>query len=316
MTLTLLAIISGLALLCGGAELLIRGAVSLALRIGISPLVVGLTVVALGTSSPEIVVGIKAALDGHGGLAVGSVVGSNICNIGLILAIGILVRPISIQVALLRRDLPILLGITLLVPLTMFNGSIGRLEGGFLLAGATAYIVFNVVQSRKEKNEATKTEYESDLSPRRLSPLRTTALIAAGIVGLAAGGRLLLFGGIDLATRLGVSEAVIGLTVVAFGTSLPELATAITAARRGHGDIAIGNAIGSNVMNLLAVLGTAALVTPLRMSDVRPFDLIVMVGMTVALLPLMRTDYSLKRIEGALLLAGYLAYISYTALGW
>ena len=132
---------------------------------------------------------------------------------------------------------------------------------------------------------------------------------------MAAGGRLLLFGGVDLATRLGVSEAVIGLTVVAFGTSLPELATAITAARRGHGDIAIGNAIGSNVMNLLAVLGTAALVTPLQLSDVRPFDLIVMVCMTIALLPLMRTDFSLKRIEGVLLLAGYLAYISYTALG-
>ena len=295
--------------------MLIRGAVSLSLKIGISPLVVGLTVVALGTSSPEIVVGVKAALDGHGGLAVGSVVGSNICNIGLILGIGILVRPISIQVALLRRDLPILLVISLLVPLTMFNGTVGRLEGGFLLAGAVAYIAFNIGQSRKEKNEAAKAEYESDLSPRRFSPLRTAALIVAGIVGLAAGGRLLLFGGVDLATRLGVSEAVIGLTVVAFGTSLPELATAITAARRGHGDIAIGNAIGSNVMNLLAVLGTAALVTPLQLSDVRPFDLIVMVCMTIALLPLMRTDFSLKRIEGVLLLAGYLAYISYTALG-
>jgi len=315
MTLTLFAIISGLVLLCGGAEILIRGAVSLSLRIGISPLVVGLTVVALGTSSPEIVVGIKAAIDGHGGIAVGSVVGSNICNIGLILAIGVLVRPISIQVALLRRDLPILLGITLLVPLTMTNGIIGRLEGALLLGGAIAYIAFNIIQSRKVKNDAADSEYEHGLPPRRYSPLMTTALIASGIVGLAAGGRLLLHGGVDLATRLGVSEAVIGLTIVAFGTSLPELATAITAARRGHGDIAVGNAIGSNVMNLLAVLGLAALVTPLHMSEIRPFDLAVMVCMTVVLLPLMRSDYSLKRLEGVLLLVCYLAYISYTVMG-
>jgi len=315
MTLTLLAIFSGLALLCAGAEFLIRGAVSLSLKIGISPLVVGLTVVALGTSSPEIVVGIKAAIDGHGGLAIGSVVGSNIANIGLILGISILVRPISIQVGLLRRDLPILLGFTLLVPLTMINGEISRFEGALLLAGALAYVAFNIVQSRKEEGEEAKAEYESELSPRRISPLRTAALILVGIAGLAAGGRLLLFGGVELATRLGISEAVIGLTVVAFGTSLPELATAITAAYRGHGDIAVGNTIGSNVMNLLAVLGLAALVTPLFMSDVRLFDLAIMVGMTTVLLPLMRTDFSLKRIEGALLLAAYIAYIFYTALG-
>jgi cation:H+ antiporter len=315
MTLTLFAIISGLALLCAGAEFLIRGAVSLSLRIGISPLVVGLTVVALGTSSPEIVVGVKAAIDGHESLAIGSVVGSNIANIGLILAIGILVRPISIHVGLLRRDLPILLGITLLVPLTLINGMISRLEGFLLLVGAFVYLVFNIFQSRKEKNAEAETEYESELSPRRFSPLKTTALIAVGILGLVAGGRFLLMGGVDLATRLGVSEAVIGLTVVAFGTSLPELATAIAAARRGHGDIAVGNAVGSNIMNLLAVLGLAALVTPLFMSDVRLFDLAIMVGMTAVLLPLMRTDFSLRRIEGALLLAAYLTYIFYTALG-
>ena len=315
MTLTLLAIFSGLALLCAGAEFLIRGAVSLSLKIGISPLVVGLTVVALGTSSPEIVVGIKAAIDGHGGLAIGSVVGSNIANIGLILAIGALIRPISIQVDLLRRDLPILLGVTLLVPLTLIGGKISRFEGSLLLAGALAYLVFNIIQSRKEKSEEAKTEYDSELSSRRFSPLRTITSIAGGIVGLAAGGWLLLFGGIDLATRLGVSEAVIGLTVVAFGTSLPELATAISAARRGHGDIVVGNAIGSNIMNLLAVLGLAALVTPLSVSGVRLLDLAVMAAMTAVLLPLMRTGFSLKRIEGIFLLVGYLAYIAYTTLG-
>jgi cation:H+ antiporter len=314
MTLTLLALILGLALLCGGAEFLIRGAVSLSLRIGISPLVVGLTVVALGTSSPEIVVAVKAAIDSHGGIAAGSVVGSNICNIGLILAIGALVRPISIQVKLLRRDLPILLGITLLVPLTMLNGTIERREGVLLLCGAIAYIVFNIIQSLKEKSEAAETEYVDELSPRQFNPLMTAASIALGIAGLAVGGRFLLFGGVDLATRLGVSETVIGLTVVAFGTSMPELATAITAARRGHGDIAVGNAIGSNVMNLLAVLGLAALVSPLNMSDVRLFDLVIMVCLTVVLLPLMRTDFSLKRIEGGLLLACYLTYLTYTVM--
>lgn len=312
---TILAVIGGLVILCLGAELLIRGAVGLALRIGLSPLVVGLTVVAFGTSSPEIVVGVKAALDGNGGIAVGSVIGSNICNIGLILAVGILVRPIRVHVKLLRRDVPILMIVTLLVPLTLVSGTIGRTEGTILMAGLIAYILFNIYGSSHEEDPEAQHEFEDELAHPTFRPRVTISQLLGGIVGLAIGGRLLLHGGIGLATELGVSEAVVGLTVVAFGTSLPELATTIAAARRGHGDIAVGNAIGSNMMNLLAVLGISALVRPLTFSGINLFEIGVLIAFTALLLPLMFTDFTLKRIEGVFLLTGYLGFILITVLG-
>ncbi|MEZ5277678.1 MAG: calcium/sodium antiporter [Opitutaceae bacterium] len=311
----ILFVLAGLALLCLGAEFLIRGAVALALRMGITPLVVGLTVVAFGTSSPEIVVGIKAAIDGNGGIAVGSVIGSNICNIGLILAIGALVRPISVQLKLLRKDLPILLGATLLIPLTMIGGTISRIEGSLLLAALVAYLLFNLHESRTAHSPEADREYQDELNRSAFSPWKTGFHLLGGLVGLIAGGRLLLLGGVNLATSVGVSEAVIGLTVVAFGTSLPELATTVMAARRGHGDIAIGNAIGSNLMNLTAVLGISAFVRPLGMSGVERFDIAVMIALTAVLLPLMRSGFVLNRLEGALLLACYGGYIVSTALG-
>lgn len=311
----ILALISGFVLLCLGAEFLIRGAVALALKVGISPLVVGLTVVAFGTSSPEIVVGIKAALDGNGGIAVGSVIGSNICNIGLILAVGILVRPIKVHVKLLQRDVPILVIVTLLVPLTMMGGTIGRTEGAILLAGLIAYVLYNIYGSSHEEDPEARDEFEEELVTPPFRPWITAALLIGGVVGLAVGGRLLLYGGVGLATELGISEAVIGLTVVAFGTSLPELATTIAAARRGHGDIAVGNAIGSNMMNLLAVLGISALVKPLTFSGINLFEIGVLIGFTVLLLPLMFTDFTLKRLEGALLLTGYVGFVLITVLG-
>jgi cation:H+ antiporter len=312
---TILAIIGGFVLLCVGAELLIRGAVALALRIGLSPLVVGLTVVAFGTSSPEIVVGIKAALDGNGGIAVGSVIGSNICNIGLILSFGILVRPIKVHVKLLRRDIPILVLVTALVPLTLIGGVISRTEGAVLLGTLVAYILFNIYGSSHEEDPEAKHEFEDELVHPSFRLAVTLLQLIGGIGGLALGGRLLLFGGVGLASDLGVSETVIGLTVVAFGTSLPELATTIAAARRGHGDIAVGNAIGSNMMNLLAVLGLSALVRPLTFSGVNLFEIGVLIAFTALLLPLMFSDFTLKRAEGALLLAGYIGFILITVLG-
>lgn len=311
----ILALISGLVLLCLGAEFLIRGAVAFALKIGLSPLVVGLTVVAFGTSSPEIVVGIKAALDGNGGIAVGSVIGSNICNIGLILAVGILVRPIKVHVKLLQRDVPILVIVTLLVPLTLIGGTIGRTEGAILLAGLIAYVLYNIYGSSHEEDPEARDEFEEELVNPPFRTWITAAQLIGGVAGLAVGGRLLLYGGVGLATQLGVSEAVIGLTVVAFGTSLPELATTIAAARRGHGDIAVGNAIGSNMMNLLAVLGISALVKPLTFSGINLFEIGVLIGFTVLLLPLMFTDFTLKRLEGALLLTGYVGFVLITVLG-
>ncbi len=312
---TILAVIGGLVLLCLGAESLIRGAVALALKFGLSPLVVGLTVVAFGTSSPEIVVGVKAAMDGNGGIAVGSVIGSNICNIGLILAVGILIRPIRVHVKLLRHDVPLLMLVTLLVPLTMIGGKIGRTEGLILVFCLLAYVFYNINGSREEKDPEVRHEFEDELAPIAFRPWLTAVLLICGIAGLALGGRLLLFGGIGLAARFGVSETVIGLTVVAFGTSLPELATTIAAAWRGHGDIAVGNAIGSNMMNLLAVLGISALVQPLTFSGIKLFEIGVMIAFTALLLPLMFTDFTLKRIEGALLLTGYLGFVLITILG-
>lgn len=309
------ALIGGLALLCLGAEFLIRGAVALALRIGISPLVVGLTVVAFGTSSPEIVVGIKAALDGNGGIAVGSVIGSNICNIGLILAVGILVKPIRVHVKLLQRDVPILLLVTLLVPLTLIGGTISRFEGVLLVTTLIAYILYNIYGSSHEEDPEARDEFEEELAHPPFRPWITIVLIVGGVAGLAVGGRLLLHGGIGLASQLGISETVVGLTVVAFGTSLPELATTIAAARRGHGDIAVGNAIGSNMMNLLAVLGLSALVRPLTFSGINLFEIGVLIAFTALLLPLMFTDFTLKRLEGLLLLTGYVGFVLITVLG-
>jgi cation:H+ antiporter len=313
----------GFALLIGGAEGLVRGAASSALRFGLTPLVVGLTVVAFGTSSPELVICIEAAMRGEDGLAIGNVVGSNIANLALIVGVAALIAPALVQRKLVRVDLPTVLGISVILALMLFDGAIGRIEGAVLAAGAVGFVWANVKQARRETRrkaeliavapaDAAEAEMSEALDevPDEPRPLWQDALLVAlGFGLLVIGGDLLLEGAIAAARQLDVSDAVIGLTLVALGTSLPELATTVVASLRGHSDIALGNAVGSNAFNVLGVLGPAALIAPLTSSGVGMIDLGIMLGIT-ALLPLsLWFTPRLTRGHGVVLIGLYGAYV-------
>ena len=305
-----LQIAAGLVLLFGGAEGLVRGSAALALRAGLTPLVVGLTVVAFGTSSPEMVVSVQAALAGRGDLAVGNVVGSNIGNVALILGLSVLIRTMGVRAQLLRLDVPVMVAVSVLLWWLLGDGALGRPEGLVLAGGVVAYTLFNLWQARRETSAAQSVGEAVLPDPRR--PLwRDVVFIVGGLALLVVGADLLVEGAVAVARRLGLSEAVIGLTIVAVGTSMPELATSVVAAFRGEGDIAIGNVVGSNIFNVLGILGTAALVRPLRIEGISPVDLAAMTLVAILLLPLMRTGFRLVRWEGGLLLAFYAAYVYY-----
>ena len=305
MLLDVLALVGGLALLMAAANALVHGAAALALRLGLTPLVVGLTVVAFGTSAPELVVSVQAALAGAGGIAVGNVVGSNIANVALILAVAVLVRTIAVDPGLLRRDLPALVAATALATAFLLDGRVGRVEGGVLLAGLVAYLVWSVRASRRPA--AVELPVEEPTGPA----WRDALWVAAGLAGLVVGADLFVGGAVSIAEAAGVSNAVIGLTVVAVGTSLPELATSIVASVRGEGEIAAGNVVGSNLFNLLGILGVGALVRPLDAPGLEPVDVAVMGAFTLALVPMMLTARRIVRVEAAVLLAGYAAYLGY-----
>lgn len=307
-----LALVGGLALLTGGATALVRGASALALRLGLTPLVVGLTVVAFGTSAPELVVSVQAALAGAGGIAVGNVVGSNVANIGLILGLAVLVRPFAVDRSLLRRDVPVLLAVTLGAALVLADRTVGTAEGAALVAGLAAYLVWSVRQARRDT--AAAAAVGADLPAPSGPAWRDLLLVAGGLIGLVGGADLFVGGAVALAEAAGVSSAVIGLTVVAIGTSLPELATSLVAAWRGESEIAAGNVVGSNLFNLLGILGVAALVRPIAAPGLAMADVAVMVGFTLAMAVLMLLGRRLVRLEGAALTSGYVAYLAYLVL--
>ena len=314
MTLTqsLLSMGGGVLLLLAGAEGLVRGASALALRMGITPLVVGLTVVAIGTSSPELVVSIQAALAGEGGVALGNVVGSNIANLGLIVGVAAVLTPMTVDRKLVRHDVPIMLISMAALVVFLLNGTLERWEGGVLLAAAVLYTVDGIRTSRREVREA-----NAKLPPEVTEALveveagfkRHILLVVGGVALLVFGADRLLAGAVVAATQLGVSEAVIGLTLVALGTSLPELATTIVAARRGEAEIALGNAIGSNIFNVFSVLGPAALAAPIASVGIGADVLSIMVGFGLVTLLFLYTGGKTRRWEGAVLLLGYLGYI-------
>lgn len=312
----LLQLFAGLVLLIVGAELLVRGAARLAAAAGISPLVVGLTVVAFGTSSPELAVSVKAALAGQAGLAVGNVVGSNIFNVLLILGVSALAAPLLVSRQLLRLDVPLMIGVSGLVWLLAADGRVGPLEGGALFAILVAYLVFLVIQSRRE-TRAVQQEYAQGLPPpsRRL-PV-DLVLVVGGLALLVLGSDWLVDGAAAVARRLGVSDLVIGLTIIAAGTSMPEAVTSVVASLRGQRDIAVGNVVGSNIFNLLAVLGVSSLVAPggleVTAAALR-FDIPVMTAVALACLPVFFTGQVIARWEGALFLGYYLAYAAYLVL--
>lgn len=302
-------ILGGLILLVLGAEGLVRGGTGLALRLGVTALVIGLTVVAFGTGSPEFVLSVEAARAGNSGIALGNVVGSNISNIALVLGVAALVKPMRVRSELIRREVPLMIAVTLLLCAMLLDGGLSRAEGLVLALGAVVYTVSSYLVARRGESRVVDAEFDAALT----EPLRPIwldgALLAGGLAALLVGAALLLKGATFVASAFGMSQVVIGLTVVAVGTSLPELATSVTAALRGEADVAFGNVIGSNVFNILAVLGVAALIRPFEIQGLRPLDLIVLAGSAVLLLPLLWRGSVLNRWEGAGLLAGYIAYM-------
>ena len=304
-----LYVLGGLLLLAAGAEALVRGSSALALRLGVTPLVVGLTVVAFGTGSPELFVSVEAAYRGDSGIALGNVVGSNIGNVALILGLAALARPLKVRSELIRREVPLMIGVTLLLCVLLYDGALGRADGLILVVGSVAYTAFAYVAARRDRSKAVAAEFEEALARPKRAAWVDAALVVAGFALLLFGARLLLGGATVIAERFGVSQVVIGLTVIAVGTSLPELATSVVAAAKGEADVAFGNVIGSNILNILLILGVAALISPVEARGLRTLDLLVLVGSAVLLLPLMRRGWVLNRWEGGLLVAGYVAYL-------
>lgn len=305
----LLFVLLGLVMLFFGGERLVRGSSALALRLGLTPLVVGLTVVAFGTSAPELVVSVQATLAGQGAVAIGNVIGSNSLNIGLILGLTALIYPLKVQLQILRIDTPILVGVSLLAAWMLSDLRLGRGEGAVLFAGIIAYTTFTVLYARKVKASAEVEAQFADAVPALRGSVWTDVLfIAIGLGLLAAGSHYLVDGATLLARDAGVSEAIIGLTIVALGTSTPELVTCIVAAVKKEPDIALGNIIGSNIFNVLGILGAAALVRPMTGDGIKVTDLYVAVAFAVALVPILFSGRIMQRWEGGLLLAGYVIY--------
>ena len=310
----------GLVALVAGAEALVRGASRLSLSFGISPLVVGLTVVAFGTSSPELAVSVQSSWSGQVDIAIGNVVGSNIFNVLLILGVSAMITPLLVNQQLIRQEVPIMIGVSLLLWALAADGGIGYWDGALLAGLLVAYTVLVIRQSRRETRtvrEEYDEAFELDRGGWDAHWGVQILLIVGGLALLVLGSRWLVEAAITFARYLGVSELVIGLTIIAAGTSLPEVATSILAAVRGERDIAVGNAVGSNLFNILGVLGVSAVVAPSTLA-VSPaalaFDIPVMVAVAVACLPVFFTGNLIARWEGLLFLGFYLAYVGYLIL--
>ena len=305
----ILLLIIGLLLLAFGGEGLIRGSSALAVRLGLTPLVVGLTVVAFGTSAPELVVSTGAALSDNDGIAVGNVVGSNILNIGLVLGVASLLSPVRVKLQVLKYDAPIMTAASILTLILLKVGMIYLVHGLLFLALLIGYIIFTVFVARRQIYPEVECEYQEGIPCRSKSLGLDILFIIGSLLLLVFGARLMVASAADIARLLGVSEAVIGLTIVAIGTSMPELTTSVLAALRHQSDIAVGNVIGSNIFNIFGILGAASIIKPLTRSGITDLDLWVMVIFSIALLPLLYTGLKLRRWEGGLLLMAYGAYL-------
>lgn len=309
----------GLVLLVGGADVMVRGGSRLAARLGISPLVIGLTVVAIGTSAPELVIGIDAVLRDSSALAVGNVVGTNLVNLLLILGISAAIRPVVVESRTIRFDLP-WIGVAATALFVMaLDGELVRWEGVLLVTGAVLYTVIVIRTGRREGAGVTQELVlpDLDVSDRRSGPLRDLLLLVVGIAVIVVGGDLLVDGAIEAARALGVGEALIGLTVIAIGTSAPELVTVIVSTLRGDRSIAVGNLLGSSVYNILIILGVTMVVSPdgMEVPDaVRQVDLVLMTVVALACIPIFRRGHRLSRTEGTLFVASYLVYLGYLLL--
>jgi len=296
----------GLAMLVAGAELLVRGGGQLALALRVPALVVGLTIVAFGTSTPELMVSLTAALEASTEMALANVNGSNLANIALVLGLAAMVRPLVVERTLMRRDVPSLLALQIIVPILAWDGLLSRFDGMVLLGGGVAYNVWLLVEALRGRAPALDDDLEMDDDS---GVARNLFMLVAGMVILVVGAQFFVGGAVVMAQYIGLSDRVIGLTVVALGTSAPEIATAIASARRGDTDLAVGNSIGSNLLNISMVLGLTSLISPIRILDVGAFqDMGAAVFITLGLVPFVLKG-SMSRIEGAVLSIAYLLYV-------
>lgn len=312
----------GLVILSVGAEVLVRGASRLAAALGVSPLLVGLTVVAFGTSSPELAVSLQSALSGQPDLAVGNVVGSNIFNVLFILGLSALITPLVVDVQLIRQEVPLMIGVSLILLALGLDGRLGLTDGLLLVTLMVAYTVFLVVQSRRQ-NAAAHAEYAAEVRPAEPGgwdsrlPVQLL-LVAGGLVLLVLGSEALVTAAIAFAKAMGVSDVVIGLTIVAAGTSMPEVAASVMAALKGERDIAVGNVVGSNLFNILGCLGISALAAGgtglIIPPSVLNFDIWVMLAVALACLPVMLSGREIARWEGGIFVLYYVAYVAYLIL--
>ncbi len=319
MLLALVAVVGGLGVLVWSAERFIDGAAGTATHFGMPPLVIGMVIVGFGTSAPEMVVSAFAALDGSPNLALGNALGSNIANIGLILGITALIAPISVHSAIIRRELPLLLVIGAIVGAVLWGGSLSRIEAALLLAGFVLLIGWTLVNALRSRGDTLEAELSQELAQHPMPLKRALFWLLVGLALLIASSRVLVWGAVTIAQTLGVSDLVIGLTIVAIGTSLPELAASVIAARKGEHDIAIGNIVGSNMFNLLAVVGIAGMIAPMPAipPEVMSRDWPVMMASTIALFVMgygLRGQGRINRVEGGILLAAFIAYTAYLVL--
>lgn len=316
MTVILLAL-AGLILLAGGGELLVRGAVGMAEKLRISPLLAGLTIVGFGTSTPELATSIQAATSGAPGIALGNVIGSNIANILLILGISALVLPLAANRAAFRRDGLALLGSSIVALIAVMTGLIGMAMGIVMVLLLVGYIVW-AYRSEKASGDAEGARHiaeAQDAAPPQTHAALLALMILAGLAGAIFGARLLVGAASDLALAAGVSESVIGLTIVAVGTSLPELVACIVAVRRGHAEVALGNVVGSNIYNVLGILGATAIIHPIAVpAEIARFDIWMMLAVTALFLWQLRSGWRVSRAEGGVLLALYVAYTAFLLL--
>ena len=311
-----LLLLSGLVLLIFGADMLVKGAAKLAGSFGVPPLVIGLTVVAFGTSAPELAVSVKSAWSGQAELAIANVIGSNIFNILFILGLAALISPLLVSKQLIRQDVPIMIAVSAIATVMVWNGLLERWESAILFLALLAYTGFLFIQGKKQNDEEGIAEIDELLSGNTPT-WKSVLYFVIGLILLVLGARWLVQSAISIATGLGVSEAVIGLTIVAVGTSLPEVMTSVMATIRGERDIAIGNVVGSNIFNILCVLGLAGLISPeplIAGPQLATLDIPVMLAVSVLCLPLFFVGATLTRFEGFLFLLLYTSYVSYMIL--
>lgn len=302
-------VIAGLVLLTLGAEGLVRAGASLALRLGVTPLVIGLTIVAIGTGSPELVVSVEAALYGNNAIALGNIIGSNISNTCLILGVAALIYPVKAKTQVVRREVPIMVVITGLLWLLMIDGELGRIDGAIFLSVSFAYTGLVYFFARRNKSDQIHQTFAEAIDEPLSSKWLDIIMLTGGLALLIAGAKMLLDGAVGIARIYEISEVVIGLTVIAIGTSLPELATSAVASFKKNSDLALGNAIGSNILNISCILGIAAIIKPIPTGEIRTVDMLVMISVSILLWAMLGRRFVLDRIEGAILVIIYFIYV-------